>query len=448
MMKLIDHHTPKPSRDFKSAIAYLFNLQKFGIKLGLANITDLLKYLGNPQKKLRCIHVAGTNGKGSTCAFLVSILKKSGCRTGLYISPHLIDFTERIRINDTQIPGERVIQLTADIKRICEQHALHHITFFEFVTAMAFKYFEEEKADPVIVEVGMGGRYDATNVIKPLVSIITSISLEHQKYLGKTLSLIAGEKAGIIKKNAPVISGAHQARVHAIISQNCKIQGSPLYRLGADITYRKTGQGTFNYKGTTLQLSSLHAGLRGDHQIKNASLAVAAAELLRNSNYCISSQNIVDGISEAFWPGRIEVVREQPTVILDGAHNPEGWRVLKATLKKDFSYKRLILLLGIMEDKNIQQMLKILTPGAYAIIFCRPEMERAANKDLLEKFIRFSFRNRVFWIDTSKEALEKALSMAMRTDDLLCITGSLFLVGEIRELMLNKKLSSPGRIGL
>ena len=225
--------------DYCQSIAYLFGLQRFGIKLGLANIEKLLSLLGNPHKKLRCVHIAGTNGKGSTAAFLHSILLHSGYRAGLYTSPHLVNFTERIKINNTEISRKRVAQIVTLIREMCRREDLETITFFEFITALAFQYFAEEKTDLVIMETGMGGRLDATNVVHPLVTIITSISLEHQVYLGNTLQQIAAEKAGIIKKNAPLLTGARQPGVIKLFTEQCRKLKTQIYVLGKDILVQK-----------------------------------------------------------------------------------------------------------------------------------------------------------------------------------------------------------------
>jgi len=432
--------------NYSETITYLFDLQKFGIKLGLTNIKTILNHLGNPHERLQCIHIAGSNGKGSTGAFLQSILKHSGYQTGLYSSPHLIDFTERIRKNDQYIKKGRVVQLTKDIKRICKQYSLPNITFFEFVTALAFKYFEEEGTDPIIVEVGMGGRYDATNVIHPLISIITSINMEHQIYLGKTLQQIAREKAGIIKKGTPVISGVRQHSVKDLIRDTCKSSGAVFFQLGKDITYREIKPGKFNYRGLHQEFKNLHCGLIGNHQIRNASMAIAASSLLQKKGYNIQSDNIVTGIQKAIWPGRFEIIKKNPTIVLDGAHNPDAWRACKKTFETYFQNTRIVLLLGVMEDKDIQQMIRILIPVAYTVVFCRPKMDRAAKKEHIEKFIEFSIQKRIFWFDKCSVALKEALSMTS-PKDLLCVTGSLFVVGEAREYLYQITKAS-GRIPL
>ena len=434
-------------QNYTDSINYLFGLQKFGIKLGLFNIKALLKYLGNPQKNLKCIHIAGSNGKGSTAAFLLSILEQSGYATGLFTSPHLIDFCERIRISNQLIKKGRVVHLTGEIKKICDRKPLAGITFFEFITAMAFKYFEEEKSDPVIVETGMGGRYDATNVIKPLISIITSITLEHQQYLGNTLTEIVREKAGIIKKEVPFICGVRQQRLRDFLINRSRDLNSPLYLLGRDIKHRKTGQSTFNYSGPGLNLRNIKCGLLGDHQFYNASMAAAAAEQLKSRGFDIKENHITEGIKKTVWHGRLEIVRKNPDIVLDGAHNPAAWKTLKKSLEKYFKDRPVIFLFGVMQDKDIRRMIEILIPGSYAVIFCKPKMERASSKKCIEKNIGFSRHKKIFWIDDSTAALNSALSMA-ETKAVVCVTGSLFLVGEIRQIMTDTQKHASGRIAM
>lgn len=432
--------------NYPDTISYLFGLRKFGIKLGLNNIRSLLKQLGDPQKRLRCIHIAGSNGKGSTAAFLLSILKHSGYKTGLYTSPHLIDFTERIRLNDREIQRAEVVRLTRKIRAICKRSGLNNITFFEFVTALAFKFFEQESADPVIVEVGLGGRFDATNVIKPLLSIVTSISMEHQLYLGRTLSDIAREKAGIIKKKVPVISAVQPPQARNYIRNKCNKLDSPLYQLGQDVASRKLSPAKFNYNGLHLHLKQLQCGLLGDHQIRNASLAITACEVLSDKNFHITAKGIAAGIQKTVWPGRLEIIRRNSNIVLDGAHNPAAWKALRKAIETYFQSKRIFLLLGVMDDKDISRMIHILAPLAYAIIFCRPNMERAAKKNLLEQRIHFSIKKKVFWVEKPSFAIDKALRMASK-QDLICVTGSLFVVGEIRQYLTQVENAS-GRIGM
>jgi len=431
--------------DYRQSITYLFSLQRFGIKLGLKNIQTLLSLLDNPHKKLRCIHIAGTNGKGSTAAFLQSILRHSGYRAGLFTSPHLVNFTERIRINDAEITRKCVAQLVRMIRDICRQNGLENITFFEFITALAFTYFAMEKADPVVVETGMGGRLDATNVIHPLVTVITSISFEHQLYLGNTLGAIAGEKAGIIKKNTPLVTGARQPVVIKLFAEKCRKLHAPLYTLGRDILCKNSGTGALNYSGLDADFKNMQPGLAGDHQIRNAGLALGAAELLQRQGFSITQEAMRKGLLQTRWPGRLEVARRHPSIVLDGAHNPEAWAALRKALKKYFRCSRLFMVIGVMQDKDIARMIETLTPDAHTVIFCRPKMDRAAKEKDIARFTAAIPAEKVIWIDDTAAAVGKALALAL-PDDLICVTGSLFTVGEAREQLLPGRLQTNGRI--
>lgn len=431
--------------DYRQSITYLFSLQRFGIKLGLKNIQMLLSLLDNPHKNLRCIHIAGTNGKGSTAAFLQSILRHSGYRTGLFTSPHLVNFTERIQINNAEITRKRVVQLVRLIRDICSQNGLENITFFEFITALAFTYFAAEKADPVVVETGMGGRLDATNVIHPLVTVITSISMEHQLYLGNTLKAIAGEKAGIIKKNTPLVTGARQPVVIKLFAEKCKKLHAPLYMLSKDILCKRTGTAAIKYCGLDADLINVQPGLTGDHQIRNAGLALGAAELLLRQGFSITQEAMRKGLQQARWPGRLELVQQHPSIVLDGAHNPEAWEALRKALKKYFRCNRLFMVIGVMQDKDIARMIETLTPDAHTVIFCRPKMNRAAGEKDFARFAAALPAEKVLWINDTAAAVRKALVLAL-PDDLICVTGSLFTVGEAREQLLPGRLQTNGRI--
>ncbi|MCX5901999.1 MAG: bifunctional folylpolyglutamate synthase/dihydrofolate synthase [Proteobacteria bacterium] len=404
--------------DYRQSIAYLFGLQRFGIKLGLANIEKLLSLLGNPHKKLRCVHIAGTNGKGSTAAFLHSILTHSGYHAGLFTSPHLVDFTERIRIIDTEIPRKRVVQLVQQIRDTSTQAGLENITFFEFITALAFQYFAEEKTDPVVVETGMGGRLDAT---------------------------IAEEKAGIIKKNTPLLAGARQSGVIRLFAGKCQTLQAPFYVLGKNILCRKAGPGALNYSGLDVSLKNVQLGLLGDHQMRNAGLALGAAELLRRQGFDIQEQALIKGMQKARWPGRLEVVRQKPAVVLDGAHNPEAWKALRGALRKYFNFKNLFMVIGVMQDKDINRMIETLTPDAHTVIFCKPKMDRAAGKTAIASRMAALPKKKILWIEDTAKAVNKAFELAA-PDDLLCVTGSLFTVGEAREYLLPGRHPASGRI--
>ncbi|MDI6754431.1 MAG: folylpolyglutamate synthase/dihydrofolate synthase family protein [Thermodesulfobacteriota bacterium] len=444
-------------KDYRETLDYLFGLQRFGIKLGLANITALLRHMGDPHAGLPAVHIAGSNGKGSTAAFLASVLRQAGLRVGLYTSPHLVDFSERIQVEGMAISTERVVQYTEYIRKVVEKLIQNGeldlspnsqsfpkgidpekatITFFEFTTAMAFLHFREEGVKMAVLETGLGGRLDATNVIDPLLSLITPISLEHQQYLGKTLLKIASEKAGIIKPKRPLLTSARQPRVIALFRQRCRDLGSPFYVWGEDFKVKKQANQIIDFQGRSHCWAGLRLGLAGNHQVVNASLALAAVEALMESGFIIKEAQVREGIGQARWPGRLELIGENPRVLLDGAHNPEATRVLKKVLRKDFPRRRLILVMGIMADKDIPQMMANLAPLADLLILTRPKMDRAASLDLLREQAA-PFKEPAAEIDDVGQALDHALSLANH-EDLVLVSGSLFTVGEARAHLVKK----------
>jgi dihydrofolate synthase/folylpolyglutamate synthase len=446
-------------RDYRESLDYLFGLQRFGIKLGLSNMIALLKHLENPHQGLRAVHIAGSNGKGSTAAFLASILGQVGCRVGLYTSPHLIDFTERIQVDGVPVPERRVADLTDRIREVVREMERSGelwadssafspakdfdpqkatITFFEFTTAMAFLHFREEQADVAILETGMGGRLDATNTVDPLLTLITPVSLEHQQYLGRTLLQIASEKAGIIKPGRPLLSTARQPRVIELFRRKCLELGAPFYAHGKDFQGRQTGPRLMDFQGIGHRWDALCLGLAGGHQVLNASLALAAAEILMEKGFSIREDFLRKGLAAARWPGRLELVGDSPRVLLDGAHNPEASRVLKRALQEEFPRRRLIMVLGIMADKDIPKMMSNLIPLTDLLILSRPHMDRAASLEILRK-------NASPWGKPTREvadvgtAVEKAMGEAGK-EDLVVVTGSLFTVGEARAHLIRKGL--------
>jgi dihydrofolate synthase / folylpolyglutamate synthase len=447
------------SRHYRDSREYLFGLQRFGIKLGLANISGLLGHLGNPQKGLPAVHVAGSNGKGSTAAFLASILRRAGYRVGLYTSPHLIDFTERIQVDGVPITEARVVRLTDRIRvevgkmekrgelwPDAQTSALPPdfdprkatITFFEFTTAMTFLHFREMKVDVAILETGMGGRLDATNVIDPLLSLITPISLEHQQYLGRTLLQIAGEKAGIIKPGRPLLTTARQPRVIALLQQKCRALRAPLFVYGRDFEGQRTGLRLMEYRGLRHRWSDLGLGLAGRHQVLNASLALAAGERLMDHGFSLKEDHFREGLSQAKWPGRLELVGDSPRVLLDGAHNPGAVRILKQALREEFPRRRLIMVLGIMADKEISRMMSHLLPLADLLILTRPAIDRAASLETLREQALARGRSALEFADVGT-ALEKAMAEA-GPEDLVVATGSLYTVGEARAYLIRRGL--------
>lgn len=422
-------------KTYAETIDYLFGLQRMGIKLGLENIKRVLRAMGNPHEKLKVVHVGGSNGKGSTAAHLESILLQAGMKVGLYTSPHFLSFTERIRINRREIMEPEVVEWTQRILGLvpelaakgCDGLALP-ITFFEFTTAMALGYFAEKGVDLAILEVGMGGRLDATNVCNPMVAVITSVSLEHQDYLGRTLAQIAREKAGIIKAGVPLVSGVIHPGAQKVVSDTCKDKGSPLYRLGKEIA----AQGRpvdFDYSGINSSYRGLSTNMRGRHQVRNAAMAIAAAEILRQKGMPVDEQAIRRGLQDVRWPGRQQYLPGPPRVLLDGAHNPEAMRSLCFSLAKEYNYDRLRILMGVMKDKDHRRMLRMIAPMAYEMVFCRPQMDRAEDPWLLQSEA-LALGARASVVESVSQGFQDLVERAC-ADDLICVTGSLFVVGEV-----------------
>jgi len=420
---------------YAETIDYLFGLQRMGIKLGLENISRLLGAIGEPQSRLPAAHVGGSNGKGSTAAHLEAILMRAGLRVGLYTSPHFVRFTERIRLNRQDISEPEVVDWTRRILQAVPDLAVSPqvgssvpVTFFEFTTAIALGYFAEKGVDLAILEVGMGGRLDATNVCLPMVTVITSVSLEHQNYLGRTLAQIAGEKAGIIKPGIPVISGVVHPVAQRIIRDVCQEKGSPLYRLGREIVVAGTPS-EFHYWGLKSSYRGLRTCMRGRHQVRNAALALAAAELLAERGLGAGEQAIRQGLQDVQWPGRQQYMQGPPNILMDGAHNPEAMRSLCSSLARDYRYERLRVLMGVMKDKDHRRMLRMIAPMAYEMVFCRPQMDRAQDPWVLQAEA-LALGARATVVESVSQGFQDLVERA-GPEDLICVTGSLFVVGEI-----------------
>jgi dihydrofolate synthase/folylpolyglutamate synthase len=424
-------HSSTSKNTYQQSLDYLYGLEKFGMIFGLTQVERILKAIGDPHREIQAIHIGGTNGKGSTAAMIASILKKEGYRVGLYTSPHLIRFTERIKVNGKEIGKEEVAALSGWMReKIEEANIPSPFTFFDFTTAMALYYFNQKMVDIAVLEVGLGGRLDSTNVVDPLFSIITNISKDHEAYLGKSILKIAMEKAGIIKKGRPLITAATQPQVLRLFSKICREKGSPYFRVGKEFRYVLTGDGDFHYEGLQRKLWGLHLNLRGSHQIINATTALGALEVLEDLGYPVSIDAMVAGLREVDWPGRLEMVASSPNVVLDGAHNPAGALILKEFLEKEFKYQHLILLIGVMKDKDIESILHLLAPLADHVILTKPNNDRAASPEILKKALGRDGK-RAEIIEDLKEAIGRGLSITGQ-EDLLCITGSLYTVGEAR----------------
>jgi dihydrofolate synthase/folylpolyglutamate synthase len=415
---------------YEQAVEYLYSLQKYGIKFGLSKTSNLLKAFGNPHRGQRYVHIAGTNGKGSVAAMVESILRTSGLKVGFYSSPHLVRFTERFRISGREIPTETAACLVEELRGVLNPE--QPPTFFEVTTAMGLIYFAREKVDIAVIEVGMGGRLDATNVIRPDVSVITNISFDHQAFLGRTLTQIAGEKAGIIKRGVDLVTAATQPPVLELFRKACQEQRAPFWRVGQDIRYRTAGN-KINYYGFKRRLKDLELGLAGSYQHRNAALALSVIELLEARGLRVSEELIRKGLKRAYWPRRLQVVSREPLLVLDGAHNPGAIRCLSQAIRGGFRYKRMILVLGVMADKDVRGVLRGIVPMADYVLFTRPDYYRAAAPETLMQAAS-PMRKPGEIQRTLTKALERAKRMAHR-EDLILVTGSLFTVGETMAIL-------------
>lgn len=414
---------------YRETLAYLSGLNPLGIHLGLDAISSLLGRLNDPHAAFPSVLIAGTNGKGSVAAMTASILSAAGFTTGLYTSPDLIDVRERIRIDGRMISRREMAACADEVRsRVREQ-----VSYFEFLTAIAFLHFQRRKADIAVLEVGMGGRLDATNVVVPLVSVITNISLDHREHLGNTLVEIAREKGGIIKEEGGCITAARQKPVLGALETICRERGARLYRVGKEIRTTIHRDGTFSYRGIGgRHYERLPCPLLGRHQIFNAALALAAVGQVGESGFPVREDAVYEGLKKTRWEGRLEILRRSPLLIVDGAHNPAGVAVLCRALQKDFPHRRLILLFGVLGDKDYRAMAKRLFPLADRVILTRPHSARALSPDLLLATTGTASGMEV--VEDPGRALCHALSMA-GADDLICAAGSLYLVGEIKKLI-------------
>jgi len=448
-------------KTYRDAIDYLYGLQYLGIKFGLSNIKKILRGLNNPQEKYKTIHVVGTNGKGSVCNFLANILSKSGYRVGLYTSPHLVDFCERIQIDGQKIGPVDIVELTNRIKKITERLALK-ATFFEVTTALAFEYFRYKDVDFAVVECGMGGRWDATNVVaNPLVTVITSIGMDHGEYLGNSLLKITREKAGAIKRRGVLFSHPQKREAIELVEDFAKRKRAQFYSLGRDFHFKnprsfynslsKKGNGVFSYPQYQMfdfcggnigrDLTDLKIGLLGWHQIENAALATGVASWLRKKGVRIDQAALREALLVTYWPGRMEILDVRvgsrwKHVLMDAAHNVQAIQMLIRTLKTQLSFSRLNLVLGILKDKDIRGIIKRIVPIADRVILVAPFTQRSWNPEMGRDIIYgLSRKGKVEIFREVDKGISRILKISSE-QDLTCITGSLYTVGEAREHIL------------
>lgn len=423
--------------DYKEALEYIHGTRKLGSKLGLKNITELLNRLGNPQNKYPSIHVAGTNGKGSVTSMIAHVLHQSGYKVGMFISPYLENFTERIQVGLKEIPRDDLARITQKVKEKVDdmiEEGLNHPTEFEIVTAIGFSYFAEAEVDIAVVEVGLGGRFDATNVLKPILSVITSISYDHINILGDSLDKIAYEKAGIIKEGVPVVSYPQALEAAEVIRQVAAERNAPLTEVTPEqvkVKKQEFDEQIFDFIFEDKCYPDLKIRLPGSHQIINAATALTALMIAQKNGLSLNSRDIYTGLEVTRWPGRLEKLCDKPLIIIDGAHNISGAKALAESIKFYFNNKKITLVLGILKDKAVDEIVATICPLAYKTIVTTPDSPRAIAPEELAEKVQLYCRN----ISIEPDPI-KALDIAIDTteqDGLMLVCGSLYLVGLARK---------------
>ena len=424
---------------YSETLYRIYNLRGGVIDLRLDRMDQALALFGHPEKQFPSFHIAGTNGKGSTAAMIHRILSLAGYRTALYTSPHLVCFTERIRVGDVEISPEEVVELAEEVRDRTAAAAVA-LTFFEFVTVMGFVHFARQEVDVAVVEVGLGGRLDATNLVKPLVSVITTISKDHEAYLGSDLLSIAREKGGIIKPGVPLVAGALPKEAVNLFNDLARERRAPAYFLGQDYRIFLKNAGLFDYTGVKENFEMLSVALRGRHQRSNAAVALASLETARET-FPVGEEVLREGLRTVKWPGRFEIMLESPTVILDGAHNGEGVKALVEAVQEYYGTRKVKLLFASMEDKDWRLMLGLLAGVANEVVLTRVEMERSADPRQLASYLTDrAVPHRV--IEDSHFALRSLLD-GVRPDEIVLVAGSLYLLGEIRPVV--EEIASQNR---
>ncbi len=421
---------------YQQALDYISAIAPRGSKPGLERIETLMAGLGNVQDKLRFVHLAGTNGKGSTSCMLASILQKAGYKTGLFISPFIIRFNERMQINGKHIPDEKLAEIVERIKPIADAMA-DGATEFELITAAAFVWFAEENCDIVVLETGLGGRLDATNIIKTNeCAVITNIGIDHTDYLGNTLEEIAYEKACILKAGRPVVAYASERGAMDVLTAYALQHGNPMtvadFEAIEPVTADLTGQ-SFRYKGAAYSINLL-----GSHQQKNAAVVLETVDTLRRLGWSISKENVREGLREARWPARFELLHSTPIVFVDGAHNMQGVESLRLAVEQYLEGKRIVCLTGVLADKDWQNMMEVLEGFAADFITVTPDSPRALTAEQLAAHL--ARRGKWTWAaETVQEGMDMAIARALETDSVIVACGSLYMASEIRDYFPSTK---------
>ncbi len=431
-------------RDYQAALDYVLSFADYerafrsAVVFDISRIEALLKRLGKPQQAARSVHVAGTKGKGSTSAMIASMLIASGYRTGLYTSPHLHTFTERIQVDGEPIAEEKFAEivwgLKPEVETVNRFGGLGELTTFEILTALAFVYFKERGVDFQVLETGLGGRLDATNVVKPEICAITSISFDHTEVLGNTLAQIAVEKAGIIKPGSRVVSAPQNPEASAVIERVCQERGASLIKVGQEVAWRRN---KISDSGQSFQLKGIRGDydftipLLGEHQLENAAVAVASLEILANLGAKVSPESMAIGLSQVCWPGRLQILQHNPLFVVDGAHNADSAMNLREALKQYFDFDDAILIIGTSQDKDLAGIVAELSPLPSMVIATHSHHPRAVvTSELVAEFSKWGVKPQV--AENVASAVDLALDKA-KPRDLICATGSLFVVAEVIE---------------
>ncbi len=429
---------------YEEAVQWVHNRLQFGIKPGLERMKWMLKRLDHPERRIKCVHIAGTNGKGSTVTYIRSILQQADYTIGTFTSPYIESFNERISVNGIPISDEEIIHLVNAVKPIVEEldeTDLGSATEFEVITVMAIYYFGKMNVvDLVLFETGLGGRYDSTNVIHPVLTIITTIGFDHMRILGETLEEIAGEKAGIIKSGVPLVTGVQQLGALQVIRNEAKNKRAKVYELGQDfwlehIQSDKRGE-TFSFQCPFGSYENLIISMKGAHQVQNASVAVMAVKYLQTYlSFLIEEQHIREGLQEAFWLGRFEQVLEHPPVIIDGAHNPEGVDSLVQTIQSHYGENKIVILFTALSDKPVASMISKLEMVADKMIFTTFDFPRAVSAKILASHSQLKNKE-VFenWQEAVMETIRN-----IQKNEVLVITGSLYFISDVRKFILSMK---------
>ncbi|MFD2169001.1 bifunctional folylpolyglutamate synthase/dihydrofolate synthase [Tumebacillus lipolyticus] len=428
-----------------TAIEWIHSFDRFdgrgGIKPGLERMQAMLERLGRPHEQLKFLHVAGTNGKGSTCSYLANILQHVGYQVGLYTSPYLTQFHDRMSVGGVNITDQELDQIVAELRPVVEEVAATEVgcpTEFEVLSVLSILHYARQEVDFVVWETGLGGRLDSTNVVTPLLSLITNVGLDHQAILGDTLEQIAAEKAGIIKPGVPVLTTAHGVALE-VIKRTAAQNGSRCLTFGDDFASERSRFGwegqTFDWRGFEGELSQLQIKMLGEHQTVNASLAVAACQALQELGYPIDEASVRAGLASTAWAGRFEVVAQDPLTVLDGAHNPEGAQALGAALRELLPQRKVVLIVGVMADKAIPEVLAPLVPLSAAVVVTRANMPRSAQVDQVAKMVKsLDSELPVLTAQSVAEAFRLAAQQAEELGCPLVCTGSLYMISEARAL--------------